>query len=130
MKKSSTALCARAVSLFRGLYARVAHRLGVDVSYISRVARGERKSKGAEKALAKEFNKAVSAMKNSSVLCGEKPYMVVALRCPLCKTPQKVHIDARPGFTKGRSDRVTCINCSHHFRVTIPEKIIRGPFPA
>src|SRR5579872_4552936 len=75
MKKSSTAQCARAVSLFRGLYARVAHRLGVDVSYISRVARGERKSKVAEKALAKEFNKAVSAMKNSSVLSGEKPYM-------------------------------------------------------
>src|SRR5579863_5463256 len=130
MKKSSTAQCARAVSLFRGLYARVAHKLEVDVSYVSRIARGERKSQVIEKALVKEFKKAVSAMRNSSVLSVEKPYMVVALQCPRCKTPQKVHIDARPGFKQAGGDRVTCINCDHHFKLTIPEKIIGGPFPA
>jgi transcriptional regulator with XRE-family HTH domain len=42
------------VSLFRGLYDRVAKRLGVDPSYVSRVARGERKSAAVAKALAEE----------------------------------------------------------------------------
>lgn len=42
------------VSLFRGVYNRVAKRLGVDPSYVSRVARGERKSAIVEKALADE----------------------------------------------------------------------------
>jgi len=42
------------VSLFRGIYNRVAKRLGVDPSYVSRVARGERKSGVVEKALADE----------------------------------------------------------------------------
>jgi transcriptional regulator with XRE-family HTH domain len=42
------------VSLFRGIYNRVAKRLGVDPSYVSRVARGERKSTVVEKALAEE----------------------------------------------------------------------------
>lgn len=42
------------VSLFRGIYNRVAKRLGVDPSYVSRVARGERKSAAVEQALAEE----------------------------------------------------------------------------
>ena len=42
------------VSLFRGIYNRVAKRLEVDPSYVSRVARGERKSAVVEKALAEE----------------------------------------------------------------------------
>jgi hypothetical protein len=42
------------VSLFRGVYDRVAKRLGVDPSYVSRVARGERKSAAVEQALADE----------------------------------------------------------------------------
>lgn len=42
------------VTLFRGVYNRVAKRLGVDPSYVSRVARGERKSAAVEKALADE----------------------------------------------------------------------------
>jgi hypothetical protein len=36
---------------YRGLYARVARRLGVDRSYVSRVARGERRSRRVERAL-------------------------------------------------------------------------------
>ena len=44
------------VSLFRGIYNRVATRLGVDPSYVSRVARGERKSAVVEKALAEEVS--------------------------------------------------------------------------
>jgi len=71
MKKAATAQCATAVSLFRGLYARVARNLGVDVSYISRVARGERKSRVAEKALNREFNNALASIKNISARSGK-----------------------------------------------------------
>lgn len=60
MKRSIIGPCAQAVSLFRGLYARVAHDLGVDPSYVSRIARGQRKSKVTQKALEREFNKAVA----------------------------------------------------------------------
>jgi hypothetical protein len=130
MKKSATAQCAMAVSRFRGLYARVARKLGVDVSYISRIARGERKSKVAEKALIKEFNKVVAVMRNGSAQSGKKLYVVVTLQCPRCKTLQKVHIAAHAGFGQASGERISCIKCDNHFKVTIPDKIIRGPFPA
>ena len=45
------------VSLFRGLYTRVAQKLGVDTSYVSRVARGERKSDAVTAALNEEMQK-------------------------------------------------------------------------
>ena len=41
--------------LFRGLYGRVARRVGVDVSYVSHVARGERRSERIERALNSEL---------------------------------------------------------------------------
>jgi hypothetical protein len=66
MKRTDITPCAKAVSLFRGLYARVARDLGVDVSYVSRIAHGERKSKVAERALNKEFRKNLSVIQNSS----------------------------------------------------------------
>lgn len=43
--------------LYRGLYARVARRLGVDRSYVSRVARGERTSPAVEAALSAELER-------------------------------------------------------------------------
>jgi hypothetical protein len=42
-------------ALYRGLYVRVAKRLGVDPSYVSRVARGERSSRQVEDALHREL---------------------------------------------------------------------------
>ena len=53
-KVDSNTVSIPSVSLFRGIYNRVAKRLGVDPSYVSRVARGERKSAVVEKALAEE----------------------------------------------------------------------------
>jgi hypothetical protein len=121
--------CATAVTLFRGLYGRVARRLGVDVSYVSRIARGERKSSVAEKALAREFNRAVSAMRNEVIRSSKKPYVEITLQCPRCKTLQRVHVPARA--TLGQTtDRIPCINCNHHFKVLGANRIIRGPFPA
>jgi transcriptional regulator with XRE-family HTH domain len=44
------------LSIFRGLYQRVAAKLGVDPSYVSRVARGERKSAAVLAALQEEMD--------------------------------------------------------------------------
>jgi hypothetical protein len=66
MKKATSVPCSAAVELFRGLYARVGRDLGLDASYISRIARGERKSIVAEKAINREFNKALKLIGNSS----------------------------------------------------------------
>jgi hypothetical protein len=63
MNKATIRQCARAVSLFRGLYARVAGKLGVDVSYVSRIARGQRKSIVAEKALRREFTRVMAIVR-------------------------------------------------------------------
>ena len=43
--------------LYRGLYSRVARKLGVDRSYVSRVARGERRSPEIETALQAELKR-------------------------------------------------------------------------
>ncbi len=40
-----------------GLYSRVARRLGVDRSYVSRVAAGERRSPDVERAILSEFDR-------------------------------------------------------------------------
>ena len=45
------------VERYRGLYARVARELGVDRSFVSRVARGERRSKDVERALERELRR-------------------------------------------------------------------------
>jgi len=47
----------RRYRLYRGLYSRVARGLGVDRSYVSRVARGERSSPEVEAALRAELKR-------------------------------------------------------------------------
>jgi len=44
-------------SLLRGLYARVARQLDVDPSYVSRVARGQRRSEAVTLALKEEMDR-------------------------------------------------------------------------
>jgi hypothetical protein len=58
-----------------------------------------------------------------------KHYTVMKVECPRCKTMQKIHVHARNGNTKG-NDRIPCIQCDNRFEVAIPDRIIRGPFPA
>lgn len=53
-------------SLLRGFYGRVAIRLRVDPSYVSRVARGERQSAEIEKALRQEMRRVMNLLKVSS----------------------------------------------------------------
>ena len=50
----------RYVQSLCGLYSRVARQLGVDRSYVSRVARGERRSEPVEQALTVEFDRIMS----------------------------------------------------------------------
>lgn len=45
------------LSLYRGIYSRVARQLEIDPSYVSRVARGERRSTKVEAALLKEIRR-------------------------------------------------------------------------
>ena len=47
----------RYVQSLCGLYSRIARQLGVDRSYVSRVARGERRSEPIEQALVSEFER-------------------------------------------------------------------------
>lgn len=53
----------RLASAMRGLYRRIADRLGVDPSYVSRVARGERRSAKIAAQLNREVLKILSATK-------------------------------------------------------------------
>jgi hypothetical protein len=66
MKKTVDTSISTTVSLFRGLYARVAEDLGIDPSYVSRIARGERRSEEVESALKREFTKALASIKMPS----------------------------------------------------------------
>jgi hypothetical protein len=71
MSKSAMASCSTAVVLFRGLYVRVASDLGIDQSYVSRVANGKRKSKIAEAAIAREFQRVMVLIGKSSTRPGK-----------------------------------------------------------
>ncbi|HTV66532.1 MAG TPA: hypothetical protein VMD98_13060 [Bryocella sp.] len=50
----------RYVQSLCGLYSRVARELKVDRSYVSRVARGERRSEPVERAISNEFDRIVN----------------------------------------------------------------------
>lgn len=56
VEHANTKLLKRA-ALFRGLYARIAKQLGVDPSYVSRVARGQRRNADVEHALIAEVRR-------------------------------------------------------------------------
>ena len=60
-------------SLVRGLYRRVADRLGVDPSYVSRVARSERRSKVIEDAMRREVRKIVERVIKQRFGLGKMP---------------------------------------------------------
>jgi hypothetical protein len=52
-------------SVFRGVYSRVASRLNVDPSYVSRVARGERQSDAIESALERETTRLIQKLSHN-----------------------------------------------------------------
>lgn len=54
-------------ALYRGLYGRIARKLGVDPSYVSRVARGQRRSAVIGQALHREFDQITRRLSESCV---------------------------------------------------------------
>jgi len=60
---------------------------------------------------------------------GER-YVVMTVECSHCKTKQKVHVAAGTGPSQMAGETIQCLNCDNHFYVTLPDKILRGPFPA
>ena len=62
-------------------------------------------------------------------MLGER-FVVMTVECSSCKAKQKIHVAVRSVPTQMADERIQCLNCNKHFRVTLPDKIIRGPFPA
>jgi len=58
--KKKLSVLNRYVQSLCGLYSRIARQLQVDRSYVSRVARGERRSQEIEQALSSEFTRIVN----------------------------------------------------------------------
>lgn len=57
-------------------------------------------------------------------------YVVMTVECPHCKTKQKIHIAFSTGGAQENDETIQCINCNGRFDVTVPDELIRGPFPA
>ena len=60
----------------------------------------------------------------------KKRYVVMKVECPRCKTKQKVHVAARTGFAQMGDQTIECLICNNYFKVTVPDSIVDGPFPA
>jgi hypothetical protein len=60
----------------------------------------------------------------------ENKYVVMAVECGRCKTKQKIHIANRIEIAQKGNERIPCVSCQYHFEVKLPNKFIRGPFPA
>ena len=60
----------------------------------------------------------------------DERYVVMTVECPRCKTKQKVHVNARTGPTHMGDQTIQCLKCDNYFKVTVPDRIVGGPFPA
>jgi hypothetical protein len=60
----------------------------------------------------------------------EERYAEEPVECPGCKTKRKIHVAARSEPTVMADYTIPSINFDLNFSVTVPVKIIRGPFPA
>ena len=59
----------------------------------------------------------------------DERFVVMTVECQHCKTKQKVHIAARTAVGQMGDQNILSIRCNNHFKVTVPDKILRGPFP-
>lgn len=60
----------------------------------------------------------------------ESLFVVMTIECPHCQAKQKVHVAINLGPGHMPNQYVFCINCNSEFDVTLPDKIVGGPFPA
>lgn len=63
-------------------------------------------------------------------MLGDEHYLIMRVQCPHCKTRQKIHVEAYPKPTVVTEETIRCLNCNDYFMPNVPNKIIRGPFPA
>jgi hypothetical protein len=75
---ASTNLVSSPQQLYRGLYVRVARKLGVDPSYVSRVARGDRQSEQIETALRLELEKINKRLGQHTTNAGSRSSTAIA----------------------------------------------------
>ena len=59
----------------------------------------------------------------------DERFVVMTVECQHCKTKQKVPIAASTDGAQVGNQTIQCINCNNHFKVTIPDRIVGGPFP-
>ena len=57
-------------------------------------------------------------------------HIVMTVECSRCKTKQKVHVSTSIGGGQMADQTIPCLNCNSYFKVAVPDRIIRGPFPA
>lgn len=79
-------------SLFRGVYHRVARRLGVDPSYVSRVARRERRSEAVSAALKREVERILNA---SETVLAQSVSAQMELALTFCEWARKARARGR-----------------------------------
>ena len=60
----------------------------------------------------------------------DQPFVPMTVQCEHCKENQSVSIAFRLGGYVGPGPQtITCIKCKRDFDVTVPDKILAGPFP-
>ncbi len=60
----------------------------------------------------------------------DKRYLAMTVECARCKTKQKIHIANGTECVQTGTEGIPCIKCDYRFEVKVPDKFIRGPFPA
>jgi transcriptional regulator with XRE-family HTH domain len=104
--KRNDSMPSRPVSLFRGLYSRVARKLGVDPSYVSRVARGERESEIVLSALTEEVKKVLAELQHMKQRTGKAPEKLsTSPERPPDSSAREVHNGNRKPRRRGRLPR-------------------------
>jgi YesN/AraC family two-component response regulator len=53
----------------------------------------------------------------------------IAIECPHCKVRQNIHVGAGTAAQK-ECQYISCINCHSEFDISVPDKIVAGPFVA
>ena len=59
----------------------------------------------------------------------DSQFVVMTIKCPYCKTKQKVHVGVNLAPGQMPNQYIFCINCDDEFDITLPDKIVGGPFP-
>lgn len=60
----------------------------------------------------------------------DKQYVVMTVECTRCREKQKVHVAVSTDAGAMVNERVECLTCGEYMKVALPDRIVRGPFPA